>query len=50
MNIHFDEMQVNRDKGNYIPSDEELVELYDEYEHYEDTGRGQSEVDKWQKR
>lgn len=37
MIIHFDEIQVNnRDKGDYIPSDEELAELYDEYEHYED--------------
>ena len=33
--IHFDEMQSSRDKGDYIPSDEELTELYDEYEHYE---------------
>ncbi len=36
MKIYFDEIQVNRDKGDYIPTDEELAELYDEYEHYED--------------
>ena len=30
MIIHFDEMQVNRDKGDYIPSDDELAELYED--------------------
>lgn len=36
MIINFEEMQFSDTKGDYLPTDEELAELYDEYEHYED--------------
>ena len=32
MIIVFEELQVNSDDGNYIPTDEELAELYDDLE------------------
>ena len=32
MIIVFDELQVNSSDGNYIPTDEELAELYDDLE------------------
>lgn len=36
MIINFEEMQFSNTKGDELPTDEELAELYDEYEHYED--------------
>lgn len=32
MIIVFEELQVNSIDGNYIPTDEELAELYDNFE------------------
>lgn len=32
MIIVFDEPQVSLNDGNYIPTDEELAELYDDFE------------------
>lgn len=40
MIINFEEMQFSDTKGDYLPTDEELAELYDEYEHYEDMYQG----------
>lgn len=34
--IHFDEWQNSTSSGDEMPTDEELAELYDKYEHYED--------------
>ena len=32
MIIIFEELQVSSSDGNYIPTDEELTELYDDFE------------------
>ena len=40
MIINFEEMQFSDTKGDYLPTDEALAELYDEYEHYEDMYQG----------
>ena len=35
MIIIFDEMQVSSSDGNYIPTDEELSEIFDDFEEEE---------------
>ena len=35
MIIIFDEMQVSSSDGNYIPTDEELAEIFDDFEEEE---------------
>lgn len=36
MIINFEEMQFSDTQGDYLPTDEELAELYDEHEQCED--------------
>ena len=36
MTINFDEWQKPIASGDEMPTDEDLGELYDKYEHYED--------------
>lgn len=36
MIINFEEMQFSNTKCDKLPTEEELAELYDKYEHYED--------------